>query len=266
MKKKRGFDEVMIVNPGQPGSDATQRVRLMRFHNVFPPEMGGYAEPGYGYYGEPIEDYGYFAEDPYLSEDLNYGQIDPSLGYYGEPDLAYGYYGQVDPALNYYGQVDPTLGYYGLGYAPLGAWGEPNAYGQVEPVGYFAEEFPVGYYGEQYPLSGYAEDFPMGYYGEDPYQVGYYSQVPEMVGYGEPDLQGYPGMAYYGEPDVANYSGYVRDIPPPFNAGCPLPTNLSGFDDVDGYSTPATVNPTCDQITPQPGSAPSPPETFKPLW
>jgi hypothetical protein len=90
-----------------------------------------------------------------------------------------------------------------------------------------------------------------------------------MVGYGEPQFaEEYPGMAYYGEPEIG-YGGYVRDVAPAFNAGCPLPTNLSGFDDVDGfggYSTPATVNPTCDQITPQPGTAPAPPETFKPLW
>ncbi|HEY8224585.1 MAG TPA: hypothetical protein VIG25_04855 [Pyrinomonadaceae bacterium] len=228
----------------------------MRFHNVFPSDVGGYAEPEFGYYGEPMENYGYFAEDPYMSQYSPYGEVDPAYGYYGQVDPAFGYYGEVDP-LGYYGEVDP-LGYYG--YSTLGAWGEPDAYGEVEPVGYFAEDFPVGYYGEELPLAGYAED-PMGYYGEDPYQhIGYYGQTPEMVGYGETE---------YGEPEFGSYGGYVRDVPPAFNAGCPLPTNLSGFDDVDGYAgyaTPATVNPTCDQMTSQPGSSPSPPETFKPLW
>lgn len=270
----------------------------MRFHNVLPPEISGYAEPEYGYYAEPTEGYGYFAEDPYLSEDLMYGEVDPNVGYYGEVDPtfayygevdptvgyygeaepAYGYYGEAEPAYGYYGQVEPALGYYGAGpgLGPMGAWGEPDAYGQVEPVGYFAEEFPVGYYGEEVPLAGYGQELPMGYYGEEQ-PLGYYGQAPEMVGYGEPEPQfaeDYPGMSYYGEsefaePELSDYGGYVRDMPPAFNAGCPLPTNLSGFGDVDGfggYSTPATVNPTCDRITPQPGTAPSPPETFKPLW
>jgi hypothetical protein len=87
-----------------------------------------------------------------------------------------------------------------------------------------------------------------------------------MVGYGEPEFaEEYPGMAYYGEPD---YAGYVRETDGAFNPGCPLPTNVNGFDDggFAGYSRPATVNPSCDQITPQPGSAPLAPDTFKPLW
>ena len=64
--------------------------------------------------------------------------------------------------------------------------------------------------------------------------------MPEMVGYGqyEPLAEDYPGMAYYGEPDI---SGYVRDMAPTFNPGCPLPTNVAGFDESEnlaGYVRP----------------------------
>jgi len=122
-------------------------------------------------------------------------------------------------------------------------------YAEPEPVGYFAEEMPVGYYGEDIHQ-------PMGYYG----------QMPEMVGYGEPEFaEENPGMAYYGEPE---YAGYVRESDAAYNPGCPLPTNVNGYDGdgYAGYSRPATVNPSCDQITSQPGAAPSTPDTFKPLW
>jgi hypothetical protein len=128
-------------------------------------------------------------------------------------------------------------------------------YAEPEPVGYFAEETPMGYYGE--------EAMPMGYYGQ-----------PEMVGYGESEQQfaaEHPDVAEYGEPkfgepEIAGYGGYMRDMPPAFNAGCPLPTNLNGYNGFEGYTSPATVNPTCDTMTPQPGTVPSPPDTFKPLW
>ena len=263
MKSKRGFDEVMIVNPSGPTSDTTQRVRLMRFHNVYPSDMGYYGEVDpLGYYGEADPIAGYYGQvDPLAGY---YGQVDPMAGYYGEVEPLAGYYGQVDPLAGYYGQVDPMAGYYGEVDPTFG-------YGEPEPVGYFAEEFPVGYYGEEFPVGAYGEELPLGYYGENPYQpVGYYGQAPEMVGYGYGGFaENYPGTAY-GEPAFGGgYDGYVRDVPPAFNAGCPLPTNLSGFDEAggfDGYTSPSTVNPSCDQLTPQPGSSPSPPETFKPLW
>src|SRR5262245_5055753 len=139
MKRKSGFDEVMIVNPSELGPDKTRRVTLMRFHNVFPSEMSGFAESDYGYYGEPIEDYGYFAEDPYLSEDSAYAEMDPAFGYFGEVEPGYGYYSEVDPAMGYYGEVDPAVGYYAEApYYGLGGWGEADVYGS--PFGYFAEE------------------------------------------------------------------------------------------------------------------------------
>jgi hypothetical protein len=246
MRRPTQFDEVMIVNPSEGSTSSDQRVRLMRFHNIYPPELSGFAEPdpygyyskpetygyyaqpeSYGYYAQP-EPYGYFAEDPYA-----YSEVDPAYGYYGEMDPAYGYYDEVDPTYGHYAEVDPTYGYYAQ-----------------------APEFE-GY--------GYNPYETMGYAQIDPDQMGYYSNVPEMVGYGEQYPQDYPGVAYYGEPD---YSGYVRERPPAFNAGCPLPINVAGYEEGDfaGYVRPATVNATCDQLTEQPGSAPSAPDTFKPLW
>ena len=243
-------------------------------------------DPAMGCYGEPPESYGYFAEEPYLAEDLPYGEVDPA---WGEPDP----YGQYEP-LGYYGEEYP-LGYYGEGY----------------PLGYYGEEYPLGYYGQHYP--------PLGYYGEhgpdrmpvlradqavaedagpaaepvpapekvadrlvtlarqtsayvrfieDPTLLGYYGQAPEMVGYGqyEPLGEEYP-VGGYAEPDIA---GYVRETDPPFNAGCPLPTNVAGFgaaETLDGYERPRSVSATCDTFTPAPSPGPSAePETFKPLW
>ena len=273
MKRENQFDEVMIVNPSQGGTNSEQRVRLMRFHNTIPPEFSGYAEPEpYGYYAEP-EPYGY------------YGEVDPAMGYYAEIDPAMSYYGEVDPTMGYYGEVDPTMGYYGQVDPAMGY------YGQVDPaVGYYGEVDPtIGYYGEVDPAYGYyaqapgfaddvgvwdgcghigykpASDEPVGYFAEEQ-PVGYYGQAPEMVGYGEPEFaEESPGVAYYGEP---NYAGYVRENDSAFNPGCPLPINVNGFDEGEfaGYARPASVNPSCDQMTPQPGSAPSPPDAFKPLW
>ena len=270
MKRKRGFDEVMIVNPEEPGPDTMRRVRLMRFHNVFPSDVSEFAEPDYGYYDEVDPMMAYYGEvDPAIAY---YDEVDPTMAYYGEVDPGYGYYGEVDPMMAYYGEVDPAMAYYGQVDPSMGY------YGEVDPLGYYSEVDPAfGYYGEYEPGSpvGYfAEEFPVGYYGEDPYSaVGYYGEVPEMVGYGESDFaEDYPAVGYYGEPefgepDFADYGGYVRATPEPFNAGCPLPSNVSGFDDGFGaYMKPATVNPSCEQMTSQPGSAPSPPETFKPLW
>jgi hypothetical protein len=302
MKRQNQFDEVMIVNPSQGKINSEQRVRLMRFHNTIPPELSGFAEPDpYGYYAEP-EVYGYYAEpEPYGY----YGEIDPAMGYYGEVEPAYGYYGEADPTMGYYAEVEPAYGYYGEVDPAMGYYGEVEPaygyYGEVDPtMSYYGQVDPTyGYYGEVDPAMGYyaqapefagvgawdgygygenqpagpdpvgyfAEENPMGYYGEDPNQpMGYYGQAPEMVGYGEPDFaEEYPGVAYYGEPE---YAGYVRETEAAYNAGCPLPTNVNGYEDGDfaGYARPATVNPSCDQITPQPGSTPSAPETFKPLW
>ena len=283
MRPERQFDEVMIVNPSEPSANSDQRVRLMRFHNIYPQELSGFAESdpygyyggpqSYGYYAEP-EPYGYYGQEPYPTYGQldptygYYGQVDPTYGYYGEVDPTYGYYGQVDPTYGYYGQVDPTYGYYGevdptYGYYAqepdrqgIGAW-DGYGYGQYQPVG--PEPGSVGYF---------AEEFPVNHYQQNPTPMGYYGQVPEMVGYGEPEQQfadPYSGVGFYGEPD---YSGYVRDGTQTYNPGCPLPTNVNGFDEggYAGYARPTTVNPSCERFAEQPGSAPSAPDTFKPLW
>src|SRR5215475_11278953 len=130
MKHSHGFDEIMIVNPSEPGFSTNQGVRLMRFHYGEPPDMGYYAQPPetYGYYAQPPETYGYNAEPPEMSG-------------WGEA----GMYGEMEPG-----------------------------YGQYEPVGYFAEEYPAMGYGEEYSSQ------PVGQYES----MGQYGQMPEMVGYG----------------------------------------------------------------------------------
>ena len=75
--KRNGFDEVMIVNPSENHGG-----RTMRFHDAQQPDMG--------YYGELPQDYGYYAEDPYLSQGYGYGQVDP-YGYYAQPPEMYGW-------------------------------------------------------------------------------------------------------------------------------------------------------------------------------
>ena len=261
------FDEVMIVNPSDGNFNTDQRVRLMRFHNTYPPEIGGFAQPepygyyggpqAYGYYAQP-EQYGYFAqEDPaYADVDPAYGyyaKVDPAndYGYFADVDPAYGYYAQEDPTYGYYGQVDPTYGYYAQEPQP-DRW-DGYDYGQYEPAMY-AEPGPVGYYGEEVPVGPYNQA-----------SMGYYGQVPEFSGYGDQQPQYEPpAVGYYGEPE---YSGYAREVSPPFNAGCPLPMNVNGIDEsFAGYERPATVNASCNQFTEQPGSPAMAPDTFKPLW
>jgi hypothetical protein len=246
MARNRGFDEVMIVNPTNPGSGARKGVRLMRFYEAPPPEAydGYYAEvPEYDGYGQ--EAYGGFAEqdDPYgayAEEPLDYGgyaeEVDP-YGYYAEGPDEYGGYGEADE----FGEWDLPMGY--------------GAYGENEPVSYFAEEDPFGYYAENHPGYAYAE--------EDPY--GYYAEGGEFDDYGEEDMYAEPAEfdAY------APVGGYLREEPPRFNAGCPLPTNVAGYGESDyfeGYVSPETVNPAVTQFTAKPGAPAAEPETFKPLW
>jgi len=118
-------------------------------------------------------------------------------------------------------------------------------------------------------MEGYNGYAPMGYYAEAPDAPGY-AETREMPGYGayEPLAENYPGMAGYGAYGQ-EYSGYMRETEPAFNAGCPMPSNVHGFGETDGYEgyvRPSTVNPMCGQITPQPGQEAAPPESFRPLW
>jgi hypothetical protein len=218
----------MIVNPGPGGPSNTTGERTMRF----------------SYYGQP---YGYA----------------PTLGYYADPVEAY--YGAA-PGYGAYA-AEPAYGYYG----------------EAEPVGYYADETPLGYYADPYagqhpnmgayygPPPGYAQAPEMAGYGDpygDPYGDAYagdqYADA-ETYGDGEDFADEYPGVADYADNDM---SGYVRETPPPFNAGCPMPTNV-GMGDADafaGYVAPSGVNATCQEFTAQPGSPASVPDTFRPLW
>jgi len=186
--------------------------------------------PEMGYYGEPPE-MGYYGY---------YAEPPPELGYYAQPS-GMGYYGEP-PELGYYAQVPQPYGYYGEP-PEMGGYAEPPEMGYAEPVEYYAEETPMSGYG--------------------------YAQMPEMVGYSEyePLAEDYPGMSCYGEPDI---SGYVREVRrPPYNPGCPIPTNVAGYSEsapLEGYVRPAPTSPSCDNLTPPPGGSSPVPDTFRPLW
>jgi hypothetical protein len=234
MPRTRAFDEVMIVNPSVPGQGVTH----MRFH--YAPQFGYYADPyGYGYYAEPPE-YGYagWGEVPeygYFAENAPYGEPVEYAGWAEAPEVAgWGAYGYAEAEPGYQ-EADP-------------------GYSEEEPVGYFAEEDRA--YAEQ-PYEGWGQT--------DGYGAPVYAEVPEMIGWGENE----PLADEYSGYDASELEGYVRDTPSPFNAGCPLPSNVSGLEDADpfgGYIKPETVNAACGSIVDQPGPTPSVPETFKPLW
>ena len=204
------------------------------------------------YYGQPqdVAGYGYYGEAPQYPGYAGYGQYAEAPQYPG-----YAGYGHAEPVAGYgyYGEPQEVAGY---GY-----------YGEPEPVGYFAEEMPVGYYGDDPNMTG---DYQTAGYGEMPEMVGYgdgeqfAEDFPGVADYAE-DYSGYDGYAEYGEPGV---EGYVRDVPPPFNAGCPLPLNagLAAGDDFAGYSKPGDVSPSCTAFTEQPGSPSMVPDTLRPLW
>jgi hypothetical protein len=154
------------------------------------------------------------------------------------------------------------------GYAqePMSGYAEPVAYYAEEPpMGYYAEEPPMGYYAEEPPMGYYAEEPPMGYYADEQTvgycSDGYYADVPELVGWGDQETP----MGYYGDDPFA---GYVRAGRPQFNPGCPMPTNVAGYEDspLEGYARPRTVNAMCESFKPQPDTTGELPETFKPIW
>ncbi len=226
---RQGFDEVMIVNPYDPRSNI-QPTKYMRFHEA--PEMGHYPPrqaAQMGYYAAP--GYGYGNGYGYYGEPADYGWYaePPDLGWYAEaPDL--GWYAEA-PELGYYGEAPDGYGY--------GWYGEPEL-GYGEPIEY-AED-----------LNGYGE--------------------PEMVGYGDygdyGEYEEYEPLseADYGEPDLA---GYVRENPARYNPGCLVSSNVAGYGEaapLEGYVRPSTVNPTCENLTPQPGIPGGVPEGFRPLW
>lgn len=215
---------------------------------------GHYAAPAApSYYGQAPAVYGYYAQAP----EYGYPPAAPELGWYAEaqePFAGHGHPGE--------------LGYYAE-YPELGYASEPvNGYGGYAGYGAYQEPPDLGYYGEPPGWEGYAE--PVAYYAQEypPQPVAGYGQMPEMVGYGDYGslAENYPGAAGYADPA---YAGYVRQQPPTYNPGCPMPTNVAGIGEtepLEGYVKPGTVNPTCDQFTPPPDGGASMPETFRPLW
>ena len=130
------------------------------------------------------------------------------MAYYGEP-----------AEVAYYGEPQEFADY-GDGYSAAA----PAGYG------YYAEPPDYGYYGEQPEMGEYEP--PVGYYAEEQ-PMGGYAQAPEMVGYREyePLSESPESTGYYAEPDM---SGYVRETAEqPFNPGCPMPTNVAGFDEAE---------------------------------
>jgi hypothetical protein len=202
MRSKPNFDEVMIVNPAEPG--ANEGVRFMRFYPADQSATGYYTEvPGpYGYYGDMPEAYGYYGEQP----EPYYGQVPEA--YYGQVPEAY--YGQVPEA--YYGQVPEPYGYYSQ--TP-----EPSAtYGEVDPT------YPG--YGEMPEMPGYAEYAPqqeypgVAYYG-DPYFAGYTRAGRSAFNAGCPMPTNVAGV-----PEAEPLEGYVR--PSSVNATCDQMTPQAG--------------------------------------
>src|SRR5262245_14648457 len=134
MRDRRGFDEVMIVNPSTPGSGSSEGVIRMRFH---------YA-PQVGYPGT----YGYYGEDPYGNA---------GIGHYGEP-----------PDMSGWGAAEP-VGYY-TQEQPMGWYAEDPSmayYGDDPSVAYYGDDQSMAYYGEDPSVAYYGDDPSVAYYGDD---------------------------------------------------------------------------------------------------
>ena len=62
----------------------------------------------------------------------------------------------------------------------------------------------------------------------------------------------------------------VRELPPSWNPGCPVPTNVAGLGGwgggLAGYVKPSSVSPACGQVTPSAAPVIAVPDTFRPLW
>ncbi len=246
MKRRRGYDEVMIVNPGPPGDGSEEGARLMQF---------GYGPYGLGYYADP---YGYYEAPPggYAAPPSGYAA--PYAGY----EAPYGYYAEPQPGgwgsvpaqpggeLEY--AEDDPFGYWGAGYGDDG-YGYGYGYGanqlEADPYAYAEPYDPSGGYGWYAEDDMGEDDFGEDEFGEGEFGEGEFAEDDPTAGYG--------------------YSGYVRGGQSPFNAGCPIPTNVAGFGEaetVEGYGPPPRVGATCDRFTAQGGGPAEAPETFRPLW
>ncbi|MFN0172620.1 MAG: hypothetical protein ACKV22_40085 [Bryobacteraceae bacterium] len=274
MPQRRNFDEVMIVNPYDPGSQ--EGATTMNFFRPrgyprapgYPPPPHAYPPPGAPYPGPPM-----MAPSMY-----------PPQGFAPPPPEEFGYYGE--PA-GYYAEA-PEYGYYG------------------EPIAYYAEAPEYGYYGEPADYA-VAEAPEYGYYGEmEP--VGYYAESPELVGWGvgeDPTGMGCTcntGGRMQGYADYSGYGRYVPDEPPRSIPNVVAATNLNGYmgespeysgagygeteygepeygepeygepeygeadygeTAYDGYVAPADISPTCTSFT-SPATKEFVPEHFRP--
>ena len=149
---KPSFDEVMIVNPAEPG--ANQGVRLMRFLSSRPIRDGllrggartltaTTANRTLGYYGDVSGPYGY------------YGEQRPRTVYYGEapepirllrPALDHGYYGK--PGLRLLRPSSRAYGYYGQAPSPTA-----TTVKRRKPSATTVKPRDIGYYGQAPSLS-----------------------------------------------------------------------------------------------------------------
>ncbi len=252
MKRARGFDEVMIVNPYDPRDGGG--ARLMQFHQVGWPGYGQYADPyagyglaGYGY----AQPYGY--ADPYGY--AGYGYAEPyayappwGYGYPEDPNAYAGYGDYAEP----YGEYAEPYGYYADPYG----YPEPDAFD-----GYAAQDDTVGYYAQDDPTNGYAAepeaDAMAGYAYADPYAAdpasydamnGYAAEGDEMAG--------------------AEYAGYVRSRRDRCAGRCGSPTGVAGPEEgaFDGYTAPAGPGASCGDFRPGPDATVDVPDTFRPHW
>lgn len=253
----RAFDEVMIVNPYDPGSQL-QGAKFMQFHYV----------PGYGYYQAPAG-YGYYAAPDYANYGYYGQQFPPQPNEYGY--VAVPQYGTVPEYQQYaeypeYAEYPDQPGYpqyAGYPYAAYPTYAEYPEYAEYPDYAEYPEysgyapgyaEYPIY---AQNPAATYAE-YPTApvppEYAEVPPDYPQYAENPEMVGWGEAAPQ--------------EFDGYQRARSAPFNPGCMLPTNVNGYGEMgamSGYMPPTTPNPTCNQFT---GSATTPNVTdpFRPLF
>ena len=255
------FDEIMIVNPC--GCKGGKRMKLY-------PVDG----PVNGYFAEAPEQVGYYAEAP----DVGYVYEAPeTMGYYAEAPDTVGYYAEA-PEVGYF--ADPPPGFVeGFGESDIAYFAESPEFAEAPEIGYVYESPEVGYVYESPDTVGYYAEAPefaevpteMGYMYEAPEQ---FNEAPETMGdYGEPEV-GYYGEAqdvngYGADPGEVGYfaedpiSGYVRESDSRYS---PRVVPVDKIGDVEGFYTPKSVNPTCENFRPAERTPERSTEWFKPNW
>ena len=149
------------------------------------------------------------------------------------------------PEVGYVYEAPETVGYYAanpefaevpteMGYM----YEAPEQFSDAETMGYYGAENEMGYYGEP-DMSEFAE-------------------ASDVMGYGD----GRDDVGYFAE-DVAPISGYVRESD---NRSSPRVTPVDQISGFDGFYTPKSVNPTCENLRPAERVAERSTEWFKPNW